>query len=277
MRVLTLVLLAPLMTAASAKGAHAQDRPVPAMYVDSGRIVLETRLGGDSAQATTVNLRQGATYRVWVRPARADIQVRRLTNDTAAGARAPLDTASLPAEDSSRMSRVFTVTAHDRGDYIVELTNPQIGTTSVRVTMMRRALSDTLSTNMRRRLVWTGTVGGGPSYVTLDSGVVYRILVHDAVTFTPRQAFRAPPFTVLSTDARGFGVPVVPAFTGEYRLDTVSETATSSVQIYQEEVDAAGLACIRNPSGPGCRKKHPLGMLLAMLSIPIVAYVFLSK
>ena len=63
--------------------------PVRPAAADSGRVVLETRLGGDSSQATTVNLRRGATYRVWLRPARADIRVRRLAHDTIT--RPPLD------------------------------------------------------------------------------------------------------------------------------------------------------------------------------------------
>src|SRR5437868_12988998 len=118
--------------------ARAQVTPpaTPAIYRDSGRIVLETRLGGDSAQATTVNLRGGATYRVWVRPARAEVVLRRLSRDTSAASRAPLDTVGLPSEDSTHMSRMFKVTVREQGDDIVELTNPQIGTTSVRITVM---------------------------------------------------------------------------------------------------------------------------------------------
>lgn len=259
--------------------ARAQANPpaTPAIYRDSGHIVLETRLGGDSAQATTVNLRRGATYRIWVRPTRAQVVLRRLSQDTTAASRAPLDTVGLPSEDSTRTSRMFKVTAREQGEHIVELTNPQVGTTSVRIAIMERAASDTLPTNMRRRLVWTGTVGGGPSYVTLDSGVVYRIVVHDDVVFTPRQIFRAPPFTVTVQLGHASGIPVIPGYTGEYRMDTASQTATSSVQIYEEAVDAADIACIRNPAGPGCRKsKRGLGILLVMISIPIAAFFFLK-
>jgi hypothetical protein len=249
---------------------------------DSGRVVLETRLGGDSSQATRVDLRRGATYRVYVRPARGEIVVRKMTQDTGAASRAPLDTTTVPPDDSTRESRSFNVVARLNGGHLVELTNPRIGTTSVRITLLRRAAGDTLPTTARRRLIYNENVSAGPAIVELDSGRVYRIVHGLNVYIAPRSGYR-PPVRLAPLTRSAFGgiagVPFIPEFSGEYRL-TVDPGDDASIQIYEEEADAAEIECIRNPNGPGCRGQGGVsktGLLLAMLSIPIVAYVFFVK
>jgi hypothetical protein len=267
--------LAAALTILAPAAARAQvASPTVPSGSDSGRVVLETRLGGDSSQATTVNLRRGATYRVWVRPARAEIAVRRLTRDTAAAARAAHHTTTQPSEDSTHMSRVFNITARAQGEHIVELTNPQVGGTSVRITFLHRAAYDTLPTSARRTLLYNEATGTTGIIVSLDSGKVYRLQSDDDVYIAPRSGYRAPVRLAPLIRGGGSGVPFIPEFTGEYRV-----YGGTSVRIYEEEADAAEIACIRNPSGPGCHGKnnHGLGVLLALVSIPIVAYVFFVK
>lgn len=139
-----------------------------------------------------------------------------------------------------------------------------------------RATADTART---RELVFSETVGGGPSYVTLDSGVVYRVVANGAAIITPRQQYRAPAFRFAGPQPGPFGAPYVPSFTGEYRLDATGSGA--SVQIYREAVDQRSAACVADPKAAGCigatpgRRKY--GLLVAMLAAPIAAYMFFAK
>jgi hypothetical protein len=215
---------------------------------DSGRIVMDQQLGGDSVQAAPLDLRRGAIYLVEVRPARADVQIRRRVRDGSTAP--PLDTVPISRTDSLLHWRQFGVVAREGGAHVAELTNPGVGATQVRVTLLRRAIDDTLPSTARRTLVFSEIVGGGPSYVTLDSGVVYRIVAQDAVSIGPRSGFRPPLRIAALVRGGGTGVPVIPEFTGEYRIDT---DVSASVQIWREEADPKEIACIRNNGGPGCQ------------------------
>lgn len=237
---------------------------------DSGYVVLDTRLGGDSAQVTTANLRRGASYLVRVRSLRADIQVRRRSRDTTAAR--PLEQTPLSA-DSVTTWRSFRVTAGEGGEHFVELTNPGIGTTAITVSLLRRASGDTLATNERRTLVFSDNISGGPSFVSLDSGVVYRfIAVGGTVYISPRAMYRTPLRPAPIIHPGSTGTPYLTEFSGEYRID--GDGTDVSVRIYREEMDAVQVACLTNPRGPGClgsrgRRGPRVGLILALISIPI--------
>jgi hypothetical protein len=239
---------------------------------DSGRIVLDQQLGGDSVQAARLDLRRGAIYLVEVRPERANVQVRRRVRDGSTSP--PLDTVPIPRTDSLLHWRQFGVVAREGGAHVAELTNPGVGATQVRVTLLRRAIDDTVPSSARRTLVFSEIVGGGPSYVTLDSGVVYRVVAQDAVSLAPRSGYRAPLRIAPLVRGGGTGVPIIPEFTGEYRIDT---DASASVQIWREEADPTELACIRNTGGPGCHGPKPhisvRSVLIIGLALPFIMLV----
>ena len=131
LRTTTLSMLAAGMTVLCPPRALAQSPTTP----DSGRVVLSTVLGGDSSQASGVTLRARATYRVQVQPARADLQIRRrLTGPTPPPF---LTQTPVPALDTLTHWRTFDITADSGGQHFVELTNPGVGSTLVRVTMLR--------------------------------------------------------------------------------------------------------------------------------------------
>jgi hypothetical protein len=232
---------------------------------ETRRVVLDTRLGGDSSQATMVDLRAGATYWLAVRPASAQLTMRRAA--PAAPRAEPLRMVALHNADSAD-ARAWEVVADSGGRHLLELTNPRIGMARVRLIMVRRGAADTLPVSLRHTLVFSDVVGGGPSYVTLDSGKIYRVIVHDDVVFTPRQQFRAQPMVVGYTIDGATGVPIMPVFTGEYRLDTVSPTASSSVQIYEEEGDALAQRCFESHGADGCvRRSGGVASALALAAI----------
>lgn len=134
-------------------------------------------------------------------------------------------------------------------------------------------------------LLYSEVIGGTPVYVTLDSGVVYRIVtfgfVHrgpwlfdrpvadgavystqrvlDQVTpngtvlLAPRRLYQAPVWIAPLVDGSGAGVPFVPAFGGEYQLSSDGDRGPVAVRIYRDEADQRELACIHSPSRNGCR------------------------
>ncbi len=73
----------------------------------------------------------------------------------------------------------------------------------------------------------------------------------------------------------GTGVPVIPSFTGEYRID--ADSATASVQVWIEDADPQEMACIRNPGGPGCRAtsgpRSARSVIIIGLAIPFIMLV----
>jgi len=227
-------------------------------------------------QVTTVTLRRGARYLVRVRPAGAEIQIRRRSRDTTTAQ--PLLASAAP--ESLMSWRAFRVTTAEAGEHFVELTNPGIGATLVRVSLLSRAPGDTAATIERRTLVFSENVSGGPSFVTLDSGVVYRfIAVGSDVLISPRVLYRTPLRAAPMVHPGPTGTPFIPEFTGEYRLDAVGD---ASVRIYREEMDAVQLACLRNPRGPGClasrrRGGTKLGVVLALVSVPIIIVIMLIQ
>jgi hypothetical protein len=238
---------------------------------DSGRIVMDQQLGGDSVQAAPLDLRRGAIYLVEVRPARADVQIRRRVRDGSTAP--PLDTVPISRTDSLLHWRQFGVVAREGGAHVAELTNPGVGATQVRVTLLRRAIQDSVPLRDRRTLVFTDNVAPGPSYVTLDSGVVYRIEVRDANIFlAPRSSYRAGvrqhPLVAGSFGSRG--VPFVPSFTGEYRID--ADGPSASVMIWREELDQVTFACSNsnNMDKPGCRELFPHSSNRTVIAIAIV-------
>ena len=214
---------------------------------DSGRVVLETRLGGDSAQATLVQLRRGATYRLEFRPAGAQLSVRARTRDGASVA--PLDTLARNPLDSVPGWRTQRVVARDAGYHIVELTNPGVGTTTVRMVLMRRGAADTMPSALVSHLLYNEMAGNNPVYVALDSGKIYRVVVTDGyIALSPRALYKPPVrFVPLSTRGGAFGSAFIADYSGDYRVD-----GDGSFQIYSVEGDSAAYACIRRTRGFNC-------------------------
>lgn len=254
-------------------------RPVAAQAArDSGYVALDARLGGDSSQVTTANFRRGASYLVQVRPRRAEIRIWRRSRDTTAAR--PLEQSPVPT-DSLSESRGFRITTAEAGEHFVELTNPGIGATSVRVSLLHRARGDTAATNERRELIFSDNVSGGPSFVSLDSGVVYRfIAVGGDLLISPRGMYRAPIRAAPIVHPGATGWAYLTEFAGEYRLDATG--ADVSVRIYREAMDAVQMACLNNPRGPGClgsrsRRGPRLGLLLALVSIPVAIYMLQGR
>src|SRR5258708_36170062 len=92
--------------------ARAAPAPPPSAHApDSGRVVFEHRLGGDSVQAASLDWRRGAIYKVEVRNERAEVQIRPLVRDGSSVP--PLDTVPLARTDSLLHWRVFGVAARE--------------------------------------------------------------------------------------------------------------------------------------------------------------------
>jgi hypothetical protein len=102
-------------------------------------------LGGDSAQATRIELRSTTAYRVEVRPARAVV---RLTLIARYPERALRAMPSEPAGDA----RAFTLVPERAGEYLVELTNPYVGITEIRVLVDHAPTSAEVTSRQRRLL-----------------------------------------------------------------------------------------------------------------------------
>jgi hypothetical protein len=243
---------------------------------DSGRVILETRLGGDSAQATRVDLRAGATYRFEFRPAGAQLVIRRRTRDGSSVP--PLQLAPPSMQDTLPGWTINRVTAVEAGEHIVELTNPQVGTTTVRLVMLHRAAGDSLPTRLQATLLYNEDVSGGPVYVALDSGQIYRISVTmGTIYLSPRSAYQAPVRFVATggtTAGNTFGTPFLAEYTGQYRVET-DPGATATFRIYSAAGDPIAAACVRNPDGREClgnprTERSKLGPFIIALAVPAI-------
>ena len=263
-----LLVASALLVPALARALRAQS--------DSGRIVLETRLGGDSAQATRVDFRAGATYRLEFRPANAQLVIRKRTRDGSAVP--PLQLAAPAMQDTLPGWTINRVTAVEAGEHVVELTNPQVGTTTVRLVMLHRAAGDSLPTRLQATLLYNEDVSGGPVYVALDSGQIYRISVTmGEIYLSPRSAYRAPVRFVATggtTAGNNFGTPFMADYTGEYRVET-DPGATAAFRIYSAAGDPAAAACVRNPHGQDClgnprTARSKLGPFIIALAVPAI-------
>ena len=239
---------------------------------DSGRVVLETRLGGDSAQATRVTLRRGATYRLEFRPATAQLSIRQRTRTGSPVP--PLDTLPRNPLDSVPGWRTQRIMAQAAGEHIVELTNPGIGATTVRMVLMRRGDADTMPSALVSHLLYNENTSAGPVYIALDSGKIYRVVVSNGyIALSPRSLSRPPVrMAPLSTRGGSFGVPFIADYTGDYRVDGADD---SSFQIYSVEGDSAAYACIRNTHGFGCignphTRRNNLAPFIVAAAVPLM-------
>jgi hypothetical protein len=138
-----LVLAAALLVPAT---LQAQYRPQPRNAAPppppAPRTVFETLLGGDSAQATMVQLRRHKTYRVEFSPAAAELTIRPRTS--AGGVEPPVDTLVTNLADTVAGRRTYRIRAGEGGPYLVELTNTQVGATALRISEVPRMRGDTL-------------------------------------------------------------------------------------------------------------------------------------
>jgi hypothetical protein len=240
--------------------------PQHARAPDSGRVLIEQMLGGDSSQATTADLRRGAFYRVDAQPSRADISLRlRVRNGTTAPA--PLERINLPL-DTIPEWRSWVVAVREGGTHVIELTNPGLGATRVRVSALFRARSDTLFLDERDRVIWSEIVGGGPSFVTLDSGIVYQVESRTDVSISPRMMSGAPVRQLGGfTHNPIFTVPLP----GEYRIE-VARGASAPVKIWVFDEDQSIYHCFRSANDPGCYSHRSLSsraVLVGILAIPV--------
>lgn len=263
-------IIAVLVCASVAGPVRAQNsRPTLVTHLtDTAQIVLETRLGGDSSQATSVKLRPGGTYLVAAHTHGAQIRIRHFAHHGTA--QPPLDPRPLQPGDSVVGWDEFRVVAGEGGDHSVELMNPGVGMTSVKILLMHRAPGDTLPTTLQHELVFSDHVGPTPNYVTLDSGVTYRILPTTNVYITPRVG-GAQPFEVAYADAGAAGFAYRPPVTGEYRI--VTDGDDGAVRIYREASDQIAEQC-GHVGGTGCGYRpgrSPRAALAVALFIPVVA------
>lgn len=125
-----------------------------------------------------------------------------------------------------------------------------------------------------------------PTYVDLDSGVVYRLTATgDAgVVFLAPYSVGGPPIRFVPiSGTQGSGTMFAVPYTGRYRLyasTSGTEHEGSSfilqVSIHREEGDTRELRCARQQAEPGCRARpRYTGVLLALISLPIAAIMLL--
>jgi len=105
----------------------------------------------------------------------------------------------------------------------------------------------------RRTLIVNEELSAAAVLVPLDTGVIYRIVSSDVVYVAPRMMSGAPVRLAPLIRGGGSGVAFLAPTPGEYRFFTDQGTATN-LRIYREEADARELACVRDPTTPGCRR-----------------------
>ena len=221
---------------------------------DSGQVILDTHLGGDSAQAAQVGLRRGATYRLEFRPAGAQLLIRQRTRDGAAAP--PLDTLTRSPLDTVPAGwRAVRIQPTANGAHVIELTNPQVGPTSVRLVVVHRSPTDTAGHAISHLVANENVSGTIPVFLALDSGHIYRIVpVQNAPIYMSPRSISRPPirFVLIGGPSRGvIGIPFVADFTGDYRFET-DPGSEASFQLYEVEGDSAMAACVRRTRGAGC-------------------------
>jgi len=200
----------------SGRGLTAQT-PQPA-----GAVIATLHLGGDSAQVAALPLTGGQIYRLEIAPVQAVVQVR-----PAATGQRPLPHIYRPP----MADRVVWAVLAQRGTHYIELTNPGIGATTVRVI----AEGVPMALVAAPSLVYDSTVfdesfPGPRGTVELVEGYAYRLEITPPVgdvTIRSANLPGAPPMVLypLSTPALGrggFTRLLVPATTDNYRIDVHS-------------------------------------------------------
>ncbi len=223
--------------------------PSPAAaQVGAGTVVLSTHLGGDSVQAGLARLRQGATYRVVVRPAAPSLQIR--PPAVTGMPQEPLTLRGLPATDTVSGGLGYRIVADRTGDHVVELTLAGAPEVIVEITIVSLARGDALAHTTDGFVVFNGSVGAAPQRILLDSGVVYRIQPIAGTVYLAPPMLSMPPvsFAPLMRSG-GAGAPFLPVYSGEYRLYADGDV---TVRVYRRDEDQGEMSCIRNPSGRGC-------------------------
>jgi hypothetical protein len=220
-------------------------------------VIADLHLGGDSVQAAVVALRTHEAYLVEVAPARAQIRLH-LRASAPQPFLAPIALADRAPPDGGA---VFGLAPRRSGEYVVELTNPDIGATHVRViweTILRELTAPVPPTGVasevvvdeRPTTVFDETFPGPPASVLLAGDVVYRVEISPATT-SARVAIHSarsrsgPPLVMYPTDERAIGAAgatfvIIPTNTDEYRLDVaVSGDEPARVRIIRDPKESA--------------------------------------
>lgn len=212
-----------------------------------GSVVLRARLGGDSAQATTVRLRRGATYRVAAVPASAELRIKTPSADSTPPR--VLDRRPLEPGDSVAGGAGFLIVAGVSAEHLVELAGERHAT-AVEITLVSLAPGDHIQPTTGSQTLYTLLASPNtPNYVDLDSGVVYRVWSTEDVFIEPRNLSGAPVRLSPQVRANGVGVPFIPAWPGEYKVWASDEVA---VRVLWNDFDQAQIQCIRHPQQRGC-------------------------
>ena len=149
---------------------------------------------------------------------------------------------------------------------------------AVEVTLVALAPGDVLPRTGTATLVASEIVSDAPTFVTLDSGVVYRIVPNGTVYLAPRLLNQPPVRIAPLVSASGTGVPFIPPYTGEYRLYGDANEGPVAVRIYLDEADQRELSCVRNPSqrgGRGAADLDPRARGHESLKVLLVAAIIL--
>lgn len=243
------------------------------------RIVLDGQLGGDSARTRPLVMVPPNSYRIEVRPANADLIVRGAHSGRGYGQTLALN----PAGDSLPGGRSYVVTPGDSATYSIVLAGVA-GMAIVRVIEIPPAAGNVAAVLGRETLLLSEVVGVSPTFIELDTGIVYRFVVsEDAdVYIAPRLASGAPVRLAPLVRGGGHGIPFMASQPGTYALTTAG--GSTQVRVYRAAADAAEMACIRNPRTEGCRanpqsgqrRRSMLTLAMAVIAIPLAAVVLLG-
>lgn len=203
----------------------------------------------DSTRMAFVQFTAGRTYRVEVRPGTAQVIVRQqyAVRETQLAAN------PLGPGDSVSGGSGFLVLAGETGAHVLQLQTP--GEAEVRVRVHDDAPGDVRRAMGRSTLIFSDIVTDTYSWVYLDTGVVYRVVADGNVYIAPRMLTGAPIHVAPLVRGGGEGTPVMVQVPGDHRLYT-DPTGSLAVRIYVEAMDAAELACVRDPSTRGCRQRR---------------------
>ena len=228
------------------------------------RVILEGQIGGDSARSRTVVMQRPNSYRIEVRPASAELVVRGVSSSRGYGQSLALNPL---VGDSVPGGRGFIVMPEDSATYSIALASGS-PIAIIRVIEVVPGRGDVASGIGRDELLLSEIVGVSPTYMWLDTGIVYRFFVQDEVYLSPRSVGGAPVRLAPLVRGGGHGAPFMANQAGEYAIFTLAGSAP--VRVYRSQADAAELACIRDRRTEGCSQsnrptspRNRIGLLIA--------------
>lgn len=246
-----------LLAAVAAASTVAQNAPVAAPV--HGVLVRTLHLGGDSTQATMISLSSGG-YRLEIEPVTANIQLSRRNG----GSTRPMPLVARPAANDHRVAGVFPP---ESGEYLVQLINPGVGATTVRVVRegaengAEAPLTAALpaAASLPEMTVYDETFPGPYGIVLLQEQTAYRVeITGDPGAVTIRHGSRAgaPPMVLQplsdpTASQGGTALLLIPTSSDEYRIEA-NGGGLSRVRIIRDPKETAywfrvGLATRNQP------------------------------